>query len=461
MSAERHEADAIERLNRYWNAPTPERSSQPDPDPTLRKTVDRLVPLARHPSPDPAFVSRLEASLMQAAVPVETMHDAQLAPNALNRRSLQRFGVPVLPAPWVNPTRRARWESALAMAALTLLDAQRRVRRHRARPSGHRRTRRHHRRPARGSAGDDDHDGRELRHGRRCGCADRQPGSRRRAGGEPGSSGRRPGVIRVVHRRRPGGSGTGQPRRDRSAVPALGHGPTRRPVPDLRSRRHPARNPGGVRAPATASSTSATRTFTTTTASRSPPTAGSTSPTRGTGGFQRFDADRQFARAWPTHGGADATSDLPGWIAVGPDGNVYVSVGAVNGIVQVFSADGDFLRAFGSNEVGPGHLLRYGPIAFDPAGNLWVMDLLANELVQFSPAGEPSGRLDPAEMGTYSLGLPTTPRVTRCDDRHQCRLRVRSGRGLPLRVGKLGLKDGQLLVFVRDRAGRQWWRLHH
>ena len=86
---------------------------------------------------------------------------------------------------------------------------------------------------------------------------------------------------------------------------------------------------------------------------------------------------------------ADPTTpaDVLGQIAAGPDGNVYVSDSG-NARVQVFTADGRFVRQFGSFGSGKGQLLRPFDLAVDGAGNVYVEDDQAQVMSKFSPAGK-------------------------------------------------------------------------
>jgi DNA-binding beta-propeller fold protein YncE len=85
----------------------------------------------------------------------------------------------------------------------------------------------------------------------------------------------------------------------------------------------------------------------------------------------------------------DATTptDVAGKIAVGSNGDVYVSDSG-NGRVQVFTADGRFVRQFGSFGGGKGQFLRPFDIAADNAGNVYVVDDQAENVSKFSPSGK-------------------------------------------------------------------------
>ena len=76
-----------------------------------------------------------------------------------------------------------------------------------------------------------------------------------------------------------------------------------------------------------------------------------------------------------------------GKIAVGPDGKVYVSDSG-NGRVQVFTPQGRFVRQFGSYGSGKGQFLLPADLMTDSAGNVYVVDDQTETLTKFSPAGE-------------------------------------------------------------------------
>jgi hypothetical protein len=79
--------------------------------------------------------------------------------------------------------------------------------------------------------------------------------------------------------------------------------------------------------------------------------------------------------------------DVAGKIAVGPDGKVYVSDSG-NARIQVFTPQGRFVRQFGSFGSGKGQFLRPFDLAVDNAGNVYVVDDQAENVSKFSPGGE-------------------------------------------------------------------------
>jgi hypothetical protein len=80
-------------------------------------------------------------------------------------------------------------------------------------------------------------------------------------------------------------------------------------------------------------------------------------------------------------------TDVAGKIAVGPGGKVYVSDSG-NARVQVFTPRGHFVRQFGSFGSGRGQFLRPFDLAVDNAGNVYVADDQAENVSQFSPSGK-------------------------------------------------------------------------
>ena len=108
----------------------------------------------------------------------------------------------------------------------------------------------------------------------------------------------------------------------------------------------------------------------------------------------------------------------PWGIAVGADGNVYVSDSATSRIYE-YSTVGKFLRSFGSEGSGSGQLRGPKGITTDSAGDLWVADSGNNRISEFGPTGafiatlgtqgsaeaqlkEPAGVATDAEEGVWA-----------------------------------------------------------
>jgi len=74
-------------------------------------------------------------------------------------------------------------------------------------------------------------------------------------------------------------------------------------------------------------------------------------------------------------------------VAVDKDGNLYVS-DTYNDRIEVFDAEGAFIREFGKNGDGPGQFARPKGIAIDCDGHVWVADAMLNRLQVFTPEGD-------------------------------------------------------------------------
>ena len=87
--------------------------------------------------------------------------------------------------------------------------------------------------------------------------------------------------------------------------------------------------------------------------------------------------------------GGDPTTpaNVNGKITVGRNGMVYVSDSG-NARVQVFSPQGRFIRQFGSLGSGKGQFLSPGDLVVDGSGNLYVADDQSQTLAKFSPTGK-------------------------------------------------------------------------
>ena len=105
--------------------------------------------------------------------------------------------------------------------------------------------------------------------------------------------------------------------------------------------------------------------------------------------------DGTVVRRWGTEGskagefdfvGANIEDGAHASIAVGPDGKVYVS-DSDNHRVQVFSADGDFVRQFGSFGEADGQFIAPFDLSADAKGNVYVLDDSLVRLSKFGPDG--------------------------------------------------------------------------
>ena len=105
-----------------------------------------------------------------------------------------------------------------------------------------------------------------------------------------------------------------------------------------------------------------------------------------------YDADTyKLLRTIGTTGKAHTLKDpgnfaYPTNVAVDKDRNLYVSDTA-NDRVEVFDADGAFIRTWGKNGDGAGDFARPKGIAIDSDGHVWVADAMLNRLTVFTPDG--------------------------------------------------------------------------
>jgi len=106
-----------------------------------------------------------------------------------------------------------------------------------------------------------------------------------------------------------------------------------------------------------------------------------------------YDADTlQLLRKIGT-GGKTHTLTTPGdfakptGVAVDSDGNLYV-VDMLNARIEIFDADGNFIRTFGKRGDGPGYFAMPKGVAIDSDGHIWVSDSMQNRLQVYSQEGE-------------------------------------------------------------------------
>ena len=90
--------------------------------------------------------------------------------------------------------------------------------------------------------------------------------------------------------------------------------------------------------------------------------------------------------------GTRHTSTAPGefakpvGVAVDQDGNVFVS-DTWNNRIQMFDADGTFIRAFGEAGDGPGYFARPKGLSIDADGHVWVADAVQERVQVYTREG--------------------------------------------------------------------------
>jgi DNA-binding beta-propeller fold protein YncE len=73
----------------------------------------------------------------------------------------------------------------------------------------------------------------------------------------------------------------------------------------------------------------------------------------------------------------------PTGLAVDPEGNLYVA-DTLNDRIEIFDADGKFIRTFGKAGDGPGYFARPKGVAIDGDGHIWVADGMQDRVQVFN-----------------------------------------------------------------------------
>lgn len=101
-----------------------------------------------------------------------------------------------------------------------------------------------------------------------------------------------------------------------------------------------------------------------------------------------FDRDGRHLRTIGTRGEGPGQFNFPSFIAVAPDGDIYVA-DTGNFRIQVFDPEGQLVKMYGSSGDQPGQFGRVKGMAFDSFGNLYVVDGQTAIVQMFSPTLRP------------------------------------------------------------------------
>ncbi len=127
---------------------------------------------------------------------------------------------------------------------------------------------------------------------------------------------------------------------------------------------------------------------------------------------QKFTRGGKFLLTWGTEapwGKAAPPEQLlyPDGLAIGPDGNVYVT-DAGHDRIKVFDTRGRFSREWGTKGVNPGELNAAGGIAFDSSGRLHEADAANHRVQMFTPDGKFLGEWYLPNAGNLHVWSPTS-----------------------------------------------------
>lgn len=106
------------------------------------------------------------------------------------------------------------------------------------------------------------------------------------------------------------------------------------------------------------------------------------------GTVREFSSDHAPVAAWPRHTGAPGRLSRISALAVTPDDHVVVAcpMGTEN-VIQIFTRDGTFVRGFGGRDISPGDLSLPSGIAVTDDGRIWVSDEIRQTVQVYSAGG--------------------------------------------------------------------------
>jgi DNA-binding beta-propeller fold protein YncE len=106
--------------------------------------------------------------------------------------------------------------------------------------------------------------------------------------------------------------------------------------------------------------------------------------------IQKFSADGRYLKHWGSHGSEPGQFCRPRGAALGLDGSLYVA-DSCNHRIQVFDRDGKLLRLWGEEGRGLGQLRYPYDVALGPDGDVYVAEFGNHRVQRFRPDGTPVG----------------------------------------------------------------------
>ena len=108
--------------------------------------------------------------------------------------------------------------------------------------------------------------------------------------------------------------------------------------------------------------------------------------------FDKYTAPGRFALQWGTQGTGDGQFNFPRDVAVASDGSVYVAdagnnIDEGNNRIQKFTADGVFVRKWGTEGRDSGEFHSPKGVAVGSDGYVYVTDTLNQRIQKFTPDG--------------------------------------------------------------------------
>jgi len=107
-----------------------------------------------------------------------------------------------------------------------------------------------------------------------------------------------------------------------------------------------------------------------------------------------YGPDHKLQGSWGETGSEPGKLKAINAIALTPTGEVVIACSQTEKVIQVFDAQGKFLRAFGVHDIGAGNFSNPTGVAVTPDGRIWVVDSIRANLQVFDHAGTVLGGMD-------------------------------------------------------------------